>query len=147
MESAFCLRIPYIFLRISFTFCGIDLQLRNPEQLAIFACCGIRNKTIVPTKLTLQLFVRGIHEIFVSGIYLLFGTCLKICPWNPGTYRHKILRLSSAQIGLVMFEINNPVIGCCHSTLEECRFCFQYMRFSLFVKGSKHRRCVTRLSN
>ena len=30
-------------LRIPLTFCGIHLQLRNPEELAIFACCGIRN--------------------------------------------------------------------------------------------------------
>ena len=31
-------------LRIPPTFCGIHLQFRNPEQLAIFACCGIRKK-------------------------------------------------------------------------------------------------------
>ena len=29
-------------------------------------------------------------------------TCLKACLWNPGTYRHKIVLLSSAQFGLVM---------------------------------------------
>ena len=29
-------------------------------------------------------------------------TCLETCLWNPGTYRHKIVRLSSAQFGLVM---------------------------------------------
>ena len=28
-------------------------------------------------------------------------TCLKTCLWNPGTYRHKIVLLSSAQFGLV----------------------------------------------
>ena len=27
-------------------------------------------------------------------------TCLKICLWNPGTYRQNIERLSSAQFGL-----------------------------------------------
>ena len=81
-------------LRIPLTFCGIHLPLRNPEQLAIFACSGIRNKTNVPTNFTLELFKRGIHETF--------ATCLKICLWNPGTYRHKIVRLSSAQLGLVM---------------------------------------------
>ena len=37
-------------------------------------------------------------------------TCLKTCLWNPGTYRHKIVRLSSAQFGLVIVfsEINVP---------------------------------------
>ena len=28
-------------------------------------------------------------------------TCLKTCLWNLGTYRHEIVRLSSAQFGLV----------------------------------------------
>ena len=31
-------------------------------------------------------------------------TCLKTCLWSPGTYRHKIVLLSSAQFGLVMRE-------------------------------------------
>ena len=32
--------------------------------------------------------------------------CLRTCLWSPGTYRHKIVRLSSAQIGLeVIFLI------------------------------------------
>ena len=31
-------------------------------------------------------------------------TFLKTCFWNPATYRPKIVRLSSAQFGLVMFE-------------------------------------------
>ena len=63
----------------------IYLQLRNSEQLAMFACCGIRGATNVPTKFTLQVFVCGIHGNFVSGIYLHFETCLKVCLWNPGT--------------------------------------------------------------
>ena len=84
------------------TFCGIHLQLRNPKQLAIYACCGIRDTTNVPTKFTLHSYVRGIHGNFVSGIHLHFGTCLKTSFWNPRTYRHKIVRLSSAQFGLVM---------------------------------------------
>ena len=29
-------------------------------------------------------------------------TCLGTCLWNPGTYRHKFVRLSRAQFGLVM---------------------------------------------
>ena len=48
-------------LRIPLTFCRIHLHLRNPEQLAIFACFGIRNKTNLPTKFTLQVYVCGIH--------------------------------------------------------------------------------------
>ena len=84
--------------------CGIHLQLVN--QLAIIACCGIRNKTNVPTKLTLQVYVCGIHWNFVCGIHLHFGTYSKNCLWNPGTNRHKIVLLSSAQFGLVMiYEI------------------------------------------
>ena len=31
-------------------------------------------------------------------------TCLKTCLWNPGTYRHKVVLLSSAQNGLVMIS-------------------------------------------
>ena len=55
----------------------------------------------------LQVFVRGIHEVFVGVIRLHFGTCLKIYLCNPGTYRHKIMRLSSAQFGLVMCSVEN----------------------------------------
>ena len=80
--------------------CGIILQLRNPEQLALFACCRIRNKTNVPTKFTLPLYVCGIHWKFVRGIHLLFGTYFKTCLWNSGSYRHNIVLLSSPQFGL-----------------------------------------------
>ena len=31
-------------------------------------------------------------------------TCLKTRVWNPGTYRHNVVRLSSAQTGLVMLD-------------------------------------------
>ena len=67
----FCLRIPI-------TVCGNHLQLRNPKQLAIFACCGIRDTTNVPTKFMLHSYVRGIYGSFASGIHSHFGTCLKI---------------------------------------------------------------------
>ena len=43
----------------------------------------IRNKTNVPTKFILQVFVREIHEKCVRGIHLHFGTNLKIFLWNP----------------------------------------------------------------
>ena len=82
----------HLHLRNPLTFYGIHVQLRNPEQLAIFACCGIRNKTNEPTKFTLEVYVCGIHWNFVSGIHLHFGTYFK----KPGTYRHKIVLLSSA---------------------------------------------------
>ena len=68
----------HLHLRVPLTFCGIHLRLRNPEKLAIFACFGIRGTTNFPTKFTLQVFVRGIHGSFVSGIHLHFGTCLKV---------------------------------------------------------------------
>ena len=92
----------HLYLRIPFTFCGIHLQLQNPEQPAIFACCRIRSKLNVPTKFTLQVFVRGIHVNLLSGILLHIGTCLITCLWSPATCRHKVVRLSSAQFGLVM---------------------------------------------
>ena len=91
-----------LHLRIPHTFCGIHLQLRNPEQLDIFACCRVRDSTNVSTKFTLQVFVRGIHGNFVSGFHLHFGICVKVCLWNLRRYKHKIVRLSSAQFSLVM---------------------------------------------
>ena len=39
---------------------------------------------------------------FVSGMHLRFVTSLNTCLWNPATYKHKTVRLSSAQLGLVM---------------------------------------------
>ena len=92
----------HLHLRIPLTLCGFHLQLRNPDQQAIFACCRIRKKTNVPTKFLLQVYVCGIHWNFVCGIHLHFGTYFKTCLWNPGTYRHKIGILSSAEFGLVM---------------------------------------------
>ena len=62
----------HLHLRIRLAFCGIHLQLRSPEQLALFACCGIRNTTFVPTKFTLQVFVRWVHGSFVKRIRLHF---------------------------------------------------------------------------
>ena len=100
-ESINCKRNPHIFAEPTY-FCGIRLLLRNSEQLLMFACCGIRDKANVPKQFTLQVFVPGIHRIFISGSCLHFGTCLKTCLWNSGTYRHKIVQLSNAPFGLVM---------------------------------------------
>ena len=58
---------------------------------------------------TLQVFVRGIYETFVSGIHLHFGTKLRNCLWNPGKYRHKIVCPASAQFGLVMINFVKAV--------------------------------------
>ena len=41
-------------------------------------------------------------KLFFCGVHLLFETFLTIFLWNPGSYRHQIVRLSSAQFGLVM---------------------------------------------
>ena len=109
----------HLHLRIPLTFCGIHLQLRNPE-LAIMACYRIRDTMKEPTKFPLQVFVRGIHGCFLFGTHLNFGKCLKFCLWNPGTYRHKTVRLTSAQFGLVMkqnkaariSELNPESSGC-----------------------------------
>ena len=63
------------------------------------------------TTFRLQVFVRVIHRNFESGINLHLGTYLNTCPWNPGTYRHKIVRLSSAQFGLVMLKFLCALLG------------------------------------
>ena len=58
-----------IRLKPRFTYiCEICLHLRNPEELAVFARCGIRDKNIVPTNFTLQVFVRKIHGNFKNEI-------------------------------------------------------------------------------
>ena len=85
-------------LPIPLTLCGIHLQLQNPKHL---------NHNSQQTKCTDKIFVtriysRGIHVNLVSGVHLHFGTCLNTCLWSPGAYRHKNVRLSSAQFGLVM---------------------------------------------
>ena len=56
--------------------CVFHLHLRNPEQLAIFACCGIRGTMNMLIKITLQVFARRVHGSFVCRINLHFGTCL-----------------------------------------------------------------------
>ena len=93
------------------TVCGIRLHFAEYKQIAIFSCCGIRDTTNVPKKFTLHSYVPGIHGSFVCGTPLHFGTCLKISFWNPATYRHKIVRLSSAQFGLVMCPLNRKARG------------------------------------
>ena len=90
----------YLHLRIPLIFCGFFLQFAESRTTS-YNCffCGIRNKTILPTRFTLKVYVRGIH--------LHFGTCLKIGLWNPRTYKHKIVRLYSAQFGLVVMFYPN----------------------------------------
>ena len=58
----------HLNLRTPLTFCGIQLQLRNPEQLGVFACCGIHSKTSMPTKFTLRV---STEIFFVESSYIL----------------------------------------------------------------------------
>ena len=48
--------IPHTIVESTYT-------LWNPEQIAMFACCGIREKTNEPTSFTLIVFVRGFHKV------------------------------------------------------------------------------------
>ena len=78
------------------------LAVAESRTTSKFVCCGISNKLNVPTKFALQVYIRGFHVNFVSRIHVHIATVLNFCLWNPGTCRHKIVRLSSAQFGLVM---------------------------------------------
>ena len=51
------------------------------------------------TKLCILLFLFCSFIFFDHSDTIL--TCLKTCSWNPGTYRHKIVGISSAQFGHV----------------------------------------------
>ena len=85
-------------MKFPVTFCGINLYLGIPEQLAIFARCGILSKTNVPTKFTLQVFVRTRNPIkFSYWDPIIFGTELKTCLWYPKKHRNEIRGLYSAQ--------------------------------------------------
>ena len=85
VESAFCLRIPHTFFGFRTHFAESTYSCGIQKQLAIFSCCGIRNERNVPTKFTLQVFVRGIQETFVRGILIHFGTCLYLDSRNIQT--------------------------------------------------------------
>ena len=87
-DSTYFLRIP-LAVDDSRTTSYIRL-LRNPRQNK---CADIIYVTLICTRNPRK---------FVSGINLHFGTCLNISFWNRGTFRHKIVRLYSAQFGLVM---------------------------------------------
>ena len=119
MESVSCDRIPQIVsgTRINFwnpfTFAKIYLHLRKPEQLLIFTCCGIGN-----TKFTSKVFLRGGRWNFISKIHLHFGTCSKTCLWNPGTYKHKIVRLT--------IQRNFAPLHPLHSLASYCNFYNKY---------------------
>ena len=101
VESSNYKRNPHKFAESIFI-CGTRLNLRNWRQLSIVAGCRIRNKINLTEESILQVIVHGVHWNFVSVFHLQFGTSLKTSVWNPETYRHKIVRLSSAQCGLVM---------------------------------------------
>ena len=91
-------RVPALAFICSYA-SSVKRKTRNPLTFAD-SFCGIQNNNLysttnVPTKFTLQLFVRKIHENFVSGIQLHFVSCIKISFWNLRTYRNKTVRLSS----------------------------------------------------
>ena len=130
MESAFCLRIlltfadSTYFLRILSTIC----RIQNNKLYLFF--CGIRNKTILPTRFTLKVYVRGIH--------LHFGTCLKIGLWNPRTYKHKTVRLYSAQFGLVVMFYPNLT----RKSYGTCSISLPYLhRRPIFVLQKSFKSC------
>ena len=91
--------------------------MRNSEQLPKITRCWIRNKTNIPIKLTLHIIERGTHRSFVHGLHLHFGTYLMTCLLNPGAYRQKNLRLSSAPLGLVMKKL--AIYFFCHTNLDQ----------------------------
>ena len=73
-------------LRIPLTFCGIHLQLRNPEQLVIFACCRQKLRyRYMYAESTETLFVESTHILehilrLVSGIQEQADT--KLCSYS-----------------------------------------------------------------
>ena len=107
-ESSNCKRIPHEFEESTYI-CGISLCLRNQEQLAMLARCGIYNKTNMPTKITLKKFVRGIDGNFGSETQLHFHKFLKTCLRIPVTFRCQIVRISSAQRGSAQFGLRNAI--------------------------------------
>ena len=109
-ESTYSLRNPITIADSAYKICGLHLHLRTPLTF-----CGIHlvaepkkssynhllqnprhNKCAKKIYVT-GFFFRGIKKKFVSGVHLHFGTSLKVYLWNPGTYRHKFVRLSTAQ--------------------------------------------------
>ena len=64
------------------TFWRIRFHISNPDQLVMFACRGIGDKTN-----QLHIFERGILGNFVSGIHLDFGLSSKSCLLIPVIYR------------------------------------------------------------
>ena len=112
----------------------IHLHLRNLIQRPIFAHCGFRNKTNVSTKVTSWLFIPGIYHNFFSGIRLHFGTCLKMCLWNPRTCGQKFMRLPSEQVGLVMFSLCHDMHCSKLASLNKCSMTNQGHVTSSYIK-------------
>ena len=76
-----------------------------------------KNSKHYEAKLCILWIVSGFHNknapFFFFCFFIFFDrsdkilACLKTCLWNAETYRHKNLRLSSAQFGLVMKNFKN----------------------------------------
>ena len=81
-ERGICLHLRHTFASASAYICHIRLHLPNREHLAIFALCGVSDKTNAPTKLTLQIFERGIclhlRHTFASASAYICGIRLHL---------------------------------------------------------------------
>ena len=96
---------------------GIRKKVWNPPTFAESAyICGTRNNCLYSvvaesaTKLLCRQNLRtGIcmlkPRIFPSETHSHVVICLKTCLWNLAIHRHQILRLSSAQFGLMLNRI------------------------------------------
>ena len=98
------LRIPQINFADSTQICGFHLHFAKSTY-----SCGIQNNQLFlllaesATKQMGRQKLRYRNTLnFICGIHLHLRTYFKTCFWTSGTYRHKIVLLSSAQFGLVM---------------------------------------------
>ena len=82
--------------------------LRNPLTVAESRTTSFIHWLRKPqqNKCAVKYFLQGL-QMFLRGIHSHFKICLEICLWNPGTYIHKVVCLSSAKFGLVMNFLMN----------------------------------------
>ena len=93
MESASCKWNPHFVFTCGFHlhFADSTYILRNPLTVAESSTTSYNKPQ--QGKCADKIYVTDICMRnplkFVSGVHLYFGTYLKTCLWNPGTYRHK----------------------------------------------------------
>ena len=74
-ESGYICGFRLQVLRVLLIFCGVHVQLRNPEQLPIFACCGILNRKMCRQNLRYEYLNKEFSIILlVESTYLLEHT-------------------------------------------------------------------------